>query len=100
VVHVDTDALRRFAKQFETEVGTKLAAAGTALQGAQAIEYSNFTTVHIPLAAVYVEAWNFQNRDLETKHQTAGQFKAGLDATAEHWDEAEEASTIHPDGPR
>jgi hypothetical protein len=100
VVHVDTDALRRFANQFDTEVAAKLAASGTALRGAQAIEYSNFTTVHVPLAAVYVEAWNFHNRDLESKHQTAADFKAGLEATAEHWDEAERASTIRQDRTR
>lgn len=100
MVRVDTDALRRFADRFESEVGSALAAASTALQGAQAIEYTNFTAVHIPLAAVYVEAWNFHNRDLATKRQAASTFRTNLDATADHWDEAERASTIHPDGPR
>ncbi len=96
---VDTDALRQFAQQFDSQVGAKLADAGTALRDAQAIEYSNFTTVHIPLAVVYVEAWNFANRDLETKRQNAVDFRGKLEATAAHWDEAEHASTIHQDGP-
>jgi hypothetical protein len=100
MVHVDTDALRRYGSQFETEVRAKLEAAGTALQEAQAIQYTNFTTVHIPLAAVYVEAWNFHNRDLETKRQTATDFKDRLDTTAAQWEQAEEASTIRQEGGR
>lgn len=100
MAHVDTDALRRLADDFENKVGTTLAAARTTLAAAQGIEYSNFTNVHLPLAAVYVEAFNFQNRDLETKRNTAAQFRTNLRATADAWDQAEQHNTIAPDGGR
>jgi hypothetical protein len=98
MAQVDTDALRRLADDFETNVGTKLAAARTTLAAAQGIEYSNFTNVHLPLAAVYVEAFNFQNRDLETKRTTAAQFRTNLRATADAWDQAEQHNTMNPGG--
>jgi hypothetical protein len=49
---------------------------------------------------VYVEAWNFHNRDLETKRQTATELKVGLDTTATQWEQAEQASTIRQEGGR
>ena len=96
---VDTEALRHQADRFEDDVAAKIAAALNDLQGAQAIAYSNFTTVHIPLALVYTEAWNFQNRDLQTKKETAGQFAKNLDSTADDWDAAEDKSTMSTYGP-
>jgi hypothetical protein len=98
MAHVDTDALRRLADDFENNVGVKLAAARTRLADAQGIEYSNFTNVHLPLALVYVEAFNFQNRDLETKRTTASQFRTNLRATADAWDLAEQHNTVTPGG--
>ena len=50
--------------------------------------------VHIPLAVVYTEAWNFQNRDLETKNETATDFRTNLYNNAQAWDQAEEKSTL------
>ena len=93
---VDTDALRAVAGRFETEVGAHLAKAKSALGQARSIEYSNFTNVHIPLAVVYVEAWNFENRDLDRKVDNAGEFAARLKKTAADWDAAEHKSTIKP----
>lgn len=98
MVYVHPDALRRFAAQLETDVAAKLAAATEALQPAHAIEYANFTNLHVPLAVVYVEAANFHHRDLETKQQTATDFRANLEATAAHWEQAEQASTVNQDG--
>lgn len=96
---VDTDALRAVAERFESEVGAQLDKAKQSLARAQGIEYSNFTNVHIPLAVVYVEAWNFENRDLETKRQNVTTFRDKLKKTADDWDSAEQASTIKPGGP-
>lgn len=95
--HIDTDAVRRDADDFQDRVGAALQAAKTTLQAAQAITYSNFTAVHIPLAVVYTEAWNFQNRDLETKHATAIDFRTNLYNNAQAWDEAEQQSTVRVD---
>ena len=94
---IDTDAVRGFADDFENRVGAALQLAKTVLQEAQAISYSNFTAVHIPLAVVYTEAWNFQNRDLETKNETAIDFRTNLYNNAQAWDEAEEKSTVRID---
>ena len=94
---IDTDAVRRYADDFENRVATMVATARTTLQQAQAISYSNFTAVHIPLAVVYTEAWNFQNRDLETKGQTATQFKQNLYSNAAAWDAAEHKSIVRVD---
>lgn len=95
---VDTDALRAVAGRFETEVAANLAKAKSALGQARSIEYSNFTNVHIPLAVVYVEAWNFANRDLDRKVDNAGEFAGRLRKTAADWDEAEHKSTVQQDG--
>jgi len=97
MVHVDTDALRAAAEQFESQVAAKLAEARQALQSAQSLNYADFTTVQAPLASVLVESWNVQFRDLESKIGTAQDFRVGLRATAEHWDEADEASTVRDD---
>jgi hypothetical protein len=94
MVHVNTAAIRRLAGDFETEVGANLTAARTALQAAQGIEYSNFTAVHVPLAVAYVEAWNFHNRDLESKTDVARTVTANLEIDADNWDEADRASTV------
>jgi len=94
MVHVNIEALRRLAAEYDSEVAAKLTAARTALQGAQAIEYSNFTAVHIPLAVAYVEAWNFHNSDLESKIESAWAVKANLEQTADNWAEADRASTV------
>ena len=93
---VDTDALRAVADHFETEVAGHLAKAKSALGQARSIEYSNFTNVHIPLAIVYVEAWNFENRDLDRKVANAGEFAGRLKKTAADWDAAEHKSTVRP----
>jgi Excreted virulence factor EspC, type VII ESX diderm len=97
MVHVDIDALRRLADEYEDDVAAKLSAARAALQGARSIEYSNFTAVHIPLAVVYVEAWNFHNRDLESKIDSAGAVRVNLRQTADNWAAAERASTVRED---
>lgn len=97
---VDTDALRGFGDQFQTDVGAKLYAARATLQAAKEIEYSNFTNLHVPLAITYVEAFNLQNVDLEQKAQAADDFRRNLRASADAWDQAERASTVRPDGPR
>jgi len=97
MVHVDTDALRAAAEQFESQVSAKLAEARQALQGAQGLNYADFTTVQAPLASVLVEAWNVQFRDLQSKTDTAHDFRIGLRANAQHWDEADEASTVRDD---
>ena len=95
---VDTTALRKDAGDFESRVGSALDAARQKLGGAQAIEYSNFTNLHLPLSIVYVEAWNVQNRDLESKRAAATEFKNRLEATARMWDEAEQKSTPKTEG--
>jgi hypothetical protein len=95
---IDTDAVRQHADQFEDSVGAALQRARTALQRAQAISYSNFTAVHLPLALVYTEAWNFHNRDLETKRETATDFRTNLYDNAALWDEAEAHSIVRTDG--
>lgn len=95
--HIDTDAVRSHADDFEGRVGAALQSARTTLQAAQAISYSNFTAVHIPLAVVYTEAWNFQNRDLETKNETASDFRTNLYNNAQAWDDAEDHSTVQID---
>lgn len=97
---IDTDAIRRLADQFQTDVGAKLYAAKNTLQKAKEIEYSNFTTLHVPLAITYVEAFNFQNTDVEQKAQAADDFRLNLRSSADAWDKAEHANTQHPDGPR
>jgi hypothetical protein len=95
--HIDTDAVREHADALQDRVGAALQAARNLLQEAQAITYSNFTAVHIPLAVVYTEAWNFQNRDLETKNETAIDFRTNLRSNAQAWDDAEEKSTVRVD---
>lgn len=95
---IDRNALRGFANRFESEVGTKLYSASRTLQKARAVEYANFTTLHGPLAAVYVEAWNLQNIDLEQKAQAAQEIRTRLRASADAWDRAEHANTVPPDG--
>ena len=95
--HIDTDAVRGYADDFQDRVGAALQSAKTTLQEAQAISYSNFTAVHIPLAVVYTEAWNFQNRDLETKNETATDFRTNLRANAQAWDDAEAHSIVQVD---
>jgi hypothetical protein len=94
MVHVNTAAIRRLASDFDTEVAATLAAARTALEGAQGIEYSNFTAVHVPLAVAYVEAWNFHSRDLQSKAEFATTVAANLKVDADTWDEADRASTV------
>lgn len=95
---IDTDAVRRYADQLRDNVGSALQQARTVLHEAQAISYSNFTAVHLPLALVYTEAWNFQNRDLETKNETATDFRTNLYSNAQAWDDAEQKSIITTDG--
>ena len=95
---VDPEALQRLAQRFETEVGGAIANAKTALDQAQVIEYSNFTNVHIPLATVYVEAWNFAHQDLDRKQRNAAAFHEKLVQTAQDWIDAEHASSVKVDG--
>jgi hypothetical protein len=90
---IDTDALRALAGRFDSDGGAHLDAARTKLAAVRPLEYSNFTTVAWTLATAYVEAANFQNRDLETKRQTATSYGAALKKTADDWDSAEAAST-------
>lgn len=97
MVYVDPDALRAAAGRFDSEVAAKLAEARQALQGAQSLNYADFTTVQVALASVVVEAWNFALRDLESKLDTSQDFRNGLRASAEHWEQAEEASTVRQD---
>jgi hypothetical protein len=99
MVDVDYAALRRLATRYGTDVATKLTEARTALQAAQGIAYTNFTAVHVPLAVVYTEAWNFHNRDLESKIGSAQAVEAGLRQTADNWERAEQASTVREDVP-
>jgi hypothetical protein len=90
---IDTDALRALAQRFDTEVGKHLADARAKLAAVRPLEYSNFTTVAWTLATAYVEAANFENRDLETKQHTTADYGAALKKTADDWDTAEAAST-------
>jgi hypothetical protein len=92
--HIDTAALRGLAGKFESDVGPHLDNAKTAMStDAQSIEYSNFTSVSIALAAVYVEACNFAIQDLSHKRQNTTDFGKALTQTANDWDKAEHAST-------
>lgn len=95
---IDTDRLRDLGAQYENDVASKLYAANQTLQNARSIEYSNFTTLHPPLAIVYVEAWNFENTDIEQKGQAAQDFHLNLRSSADAWDQAEDKNTLRPDG--
>jgi hypothetical protein len=97
MVLVDPEALRRAAGRFDSEVAAKLAEARQSLQQAQSLNYADFTTVQVALASVLVESWNFEYRDLESKIETSQDFRTGLRASAEHWEQAEEASTVRQD---
>jgi len=95
---VNPDELRRIAGRYQSDVAPHLASATTALGQTSSIEGSNFTAVCAPLAIVYVEAVNFETRELQTKQQQATTFQNSLDATADTWAKAEDASTIKPGG--
>jgi hypothetical protein len=89
---IDTNALRALAQRFDSEVGKHVTDARDKLASVRALEYSNFTTVAWTLATAYVEAANFENRDLETKQHTATDYGVALKKTADDWDTAEAAS--------
>jgi len=92
---IDTAALRGLAGKFDSEIGKHLDDAKSVLSSdAKGIEYSNFTSVSIALAAVYVEACNFAIQDVTTKRQHATDFGKTLVKTAEDWDKAEHANTV------
>lgn len=91
---VHTDALRGLAGRFDSDVGSHLDAALAELDGASSIEYANFTAVAATLAVAYVEAINFQKRDLQRKRDTATSYGIALKKTADDWDAAESASTV------
>jgi hypothetical protein len=95
---IDTAALRALAAKFDSDVGRHVDEARTLLGAATSIEYSNFTAVTWPLASAYVEATNFQLRDLETKRSTVNSYGVALAKTADDWDAAEHASTVETDG--
>jgi hypothetical protein len=92
--HIDPESVSRLAERLENEVGGHLAEAKAILAGAESVSYSNFTAVHKSLAMAYVEAWNFHNRDLESKNQTAAEFRSRLDTTVDTWLKADEASDV------
>lgn len=95
---IDTDKMRALAPKFDGVVGQHIDNATTKLKGAEALEYSNFTSVAIPLALVYVEAFNFISAELLHKRETALNFTNQLNKTADDWDEAEEKSTVKGNG--
>ncbi|HEU5265505.1 MAG TPA: type VII secretion target [Jatrophihabitans sp.] len=95
---IDSDALRTLATRLDSEVGGAVADALTALGKAQSIEYANFTNVHPALAAAYVEAWNFENRDLQRKRNVATEFRDRMTKTADDWDAAEQHNIIKQGG--
>jgi hypothetical protein len=89
---IDTDALRAIAGKFDTEVGKHLDEAMADLAGVKDLEYANFTTVAWSLATAYVEAANFQARDLQTKRQWTKDYDKRLAKTADDWDKGDHAS--------
>lgn len=91
-VTVDTDALRALAGRFDSEVGKHLDDARSKLASVRELEYANFTTVAWTLATAYTEAANFENRDLETKRETASSYDTTLTKTANDFDAADAAS--------
>jgi hypothetical protein len=94
--HVDPDALHGVAARYQYDVAPHLSTALTALGQTSGIERSNFTAVCAPLASVYVEAVNFETRELQTRQQNASTFQSSLHATADAWAKAEQANTITP----
>lgn len=95
---IDTAALRALAGKFDSEVDQRLGEARALLETATSIEYANFTAVTWPLATAYVEAINFELRDLDAKRSTASAYGAALTKTADDWDAAEHASTVEARG--
>lgn len=97
---VDTDGLRTAAARYTSEVAPRIAEALTAIAAgtsAHDVQSSNFTNLHIPLALVYVEAYNFQKRNLESRSEDAATFDTNLRSSAKHWDDAEHLSTVKPE---
>lgn len=94
--HVDPDALHRVAARYQSDVAPHLSAALAELGQANGIERGNFTAVCAPLAIVYVEAVNFETRELQAKQQNATTFQSSLNATADAWAKAERANTVTP----
>ena len=95
---IDTAALRALAGKFDTEVGQRISEARALLETATSIEYANFTAVTWPLATAYVEAINFELRDLDSKRSTASSYGVALTKTADDWDAAEQANTVETGG--
>lgn len=95
---INTDELRQYGARYESEVAAKLYAANQTLAKASQIEYSNFTTLHPPLAITYVEAFNFQHTDLEQKGEAAQDIQVNIRASADAWDAAEDKNTMNPNG--
>lgn len=93
---IDPDGLRATAAGFETEVANTVSTARSTLASgpAQSILGDNFTNVHVALASVYVEAYNFAQRDLQRKHDDAVEFRTRLVKTADDWEAAERHSTV------
>lgn len=96
--HIDTDAMRTLAPKFDADVGRHLDTAKTGLNKTNGLEYSNFTSVALPLATVYVEAFDVILAELVHKREAAAHFTDQLNKTADDWDRAEDQSTVKEHG--
>jgi hypothetical protein len=90
--------LRDEAAKFETTIGTAIATASALLESTPNVENANFTAVHKSLAIAYTEALNFSSQDLASKEETATDYRSKLEATADNWQKAEDASDVALNG--
>ncbi|MFC4913380.1 hypothetical protein [Actinomadura gamaensis] len=96
VKHVPED-IKRLGKQVEDDVAKLVKEAAAAIKEAE-IGPEDFSDQGFPMGIAYPGAHEYGVTDGESKEKHLGKIAQKLDRTAEHWEKAEEKSTVRGRG--
>jgi hypothetical protein len=93
-VKVDPEQLEAYAKRFDATMSPHLAKLKNLVDQVNGVESAFFTTVTIPLAAIYTEATNYTQDDIQGKTDDLGTIVDTLNQTARQWTQTEHTNTV------